>query len=270
MIDLSKDIINAKGKKLEGTEIMILEQKLSKLFYLQSDFNLEAKLLLRQAELKSSDRYGLHASAILESDNKFCYREQVLSLFYKQAQGENININLKRIFEAGNFIGEKWQRLFLRGKLGKIEDMDISRFVDKYDLSYTPDGIIEVGKKKYIVEIKSMNTFQFKKATSHPRGEKQCMWYMYLEGIHDGFVLVEDKNDQNFKVFVVEYDEESIKPYIERLEKIQKYKKRFIEQKKMVKRICKNSDCKRASECSMKDACFNIGMGRVKLNGKEV
>lgn len=253
------------GSPARTTEAMIIEQKLNKLFYLPPNFKEEIRMLKRQASLKSSDRYGLHASSILKGDSSFCYREQVLSLFYKQAQGENIPIGLKRIFEEGNFIGEKWQRLFIRGEIGKIDDMDISRFNEEYDLSYTPDGIIDLNNKKYIVETKSQNTFLYKKQPGHPTGELQCLFYMYLEQIRDGFTLVEDKNDQNFKVLLVKYDETKLEKYIDRLEDIQTHKKRFLKHKKMVKGICSDPTCKRAKDCSMRDACFNIGMGRIKL-----
>ena len=252
-------------KEVGSTETLLIEQKLNKLFFLQPNYYKEIEMLKKQAEQKCSDRYGLHASAMLESENKFCYREQVLSLFYKQIQGENIPTKLKRIFEEGNFIGEKWQRLFIRGGLGEVNDMDCSRFVSKYDLSYTPDAIITIGKTKYIVEVKSQNTFLFKKTDSHASGEKQCLFYQHLEGIHNGFVLVEDKNDQNFRIIMVKYEPTKLEEYIERLEKIQMYKKRLLTEGKMVKGICDNVNCKRAENCNMKDACFNIGMGRVKL-----
>jgi len=88
---------------------------------------------------------------------------------------------------------------------------------------------------------------------------------MYLTGIHRGFVLVEDKNDQNFKVLIAKHDKDGVMPYIERLEAIQEYKQRFIKEKKIQKRICQSSSCKRALKCNLLDACFNIGIGRVKL-----
>lgn len=272
---------NKKGKKgskdAEPTGLstspmaMLVEQQLNKLFYVAPNFEEEIEMLKMQADLKSNDRYGLHASAILAPDSEFCYREQVLSLFYKQIQGENIPINLKRIFEEGNFIGEKWQRLFIRGGIGKKEDMDISRFVKKYDLSYTPDARIQLFNKPFIVETKSQNTFLFKKSKSHPGGVKQLKFYMYLEGVAQGFVLVEDKNDQNFKVLLIDdLDVSELEPYIARLEKIQEYKGILREEKKMVPRhtACTSSSCKMASGCNMRDACWNVGMGRVKLTTK--
>ena len=249
-----------------NTESLIIEQTLNKLFFCDINPEEEIKMLKMQYKQKNGDRYGLHASSMLASEKEFCYRKQVLSLFYKQIQGENIPIGLKRLFEEGNFIGEKWQRLFIRGGLGKAEDMDRSLFWPEYDLSYTPDAIIKIGKNKYVVEIKSQNTFTFKKATSHPGGMKQLKFYMYLTGIHRGFVLVEDKNDQSFKIYIAEYDPAELDTYIERLEYIQVYKERFQNKKKMVKRLCKRDNIKRAKECNMRDACWNLGMGRIKLD----
>jgi hypothetical protein len=246
---------------------LVITQALNKLFYVEHNIEAESnfvKLVLSKNGL-NKERKGLHASAIIVSDNEFCYREQVLSLFYKQAQGENVPINLKRIFEEGNAIHEKWQRLLIRGGLGKANDMDRSRFSEEYDLSYTPDIECKIGKKRYIGEIKSVNTFQYKNMQSHPSGKKQLMLYMHLTGVHNGFVLAEDKNTQDFKIFSYEYDPSILAPYIERLEAIQEYKYRFVKFKKMVGRICDKSTCKRATKCNMRDACFNIGMGRVKL-----
>jgi len=265
MPNLVADLKNNDSK--QNAESLIIEQKLNSLFYEKPKINEEAKLinLVLSKNGYNTERVGLHASAIITSDNEFCYREQVLSLFYKQRQGEQTNIKLKRIFEEGNAIHEKWQRLFIRGGIAMLQDLDRTRNIDKYNLSYTPDAIVKIGKFTYVVEIKSVNTYQFKNMKSHQSGKKQLMFYMLLSGINKGFVLAEDKNTQEFKVFVYDYDKEVVLPFIERLEAIQTYKKQFKEEKKIVKRICDNSTCKRASKCPMRDACFNIGMGRIKL-----
>jgi len=252
---------------ISNTKGIIIEQKLNKLFYEKPKIDEESrfiKLVLSKNGF-NQDRAGLHASAIIASEDEFCYREQILSLFFQMSQGENIPIKLKRIFEEGNSIHEKWQRLIVRGGLGKPENMDRTSYCDKYDLSYTPDIRCMIHNKKYIGEIKSVNTFQFKKMKSHPSGAKQLKLYMHLTGVHDGFVLCEDKNTQDIKVFTPEYNEDDLAPYIERLEAIQEYKDRFINEKRMVKRKCSSPSCKRASKCNMKDACWNIGIGRKKL-----
>ena len=259
---------STKGIKVD-TEALVIEQRLNKLFFEKPNLKEELRFLEMKRGSDSKDRYGLHASAIIVSDNEFCLREQALSLFYKQLQNENISVGLKRIFMEGDYIHEKWQRLFIRGNLGAPEAMDNSRFNTDYDLSFTPDiAPARFGKIDYVVEIKSMNTFLFKKAKTHQSGVKQLKFYMWLTGIHNGFVLVEDKNTQEFKVFMVNYNESDVEKYIERLELIQKAKRRFIERKKPPGRDCESASCKRALKCNMRDACFNVGMGRVKLKSK--
>jgi len=242
----------------------LIEQKLNKLFYCPTKMDEEIKFLQIKRG-NEGDRIGLHASSIITSDNEFCYREQVLSLFYKQLQGKNIQIGLKRIFAEGDAIHEKWQRLFIRGNIGTPEDMDRTRFNKKYDLSFSPDAIVTINKKQYIVEIKSQNTFIYKKQNSHPSGMKQLKFYMLLTGIENGFVLVEDKNSQEFKVLIADYKTSEMDKYKERLIKIQEYKQKFLELRKVPKRICSSCNIKRVETCNMSECCWNKGEGRIKL-----
>jgi hypothetical protein len=275
---IQNEIANSKGEVIhtttEGAEIVNV---LNKIFYVAPNHEEELAMLKlqKQQAQQRGDRYGLHCSAIIASENEFCYREQLLSLFYKQAQGENIHIGLRRIFREGEALGEKWQRLFVSSGLGKKENMDISRFIEKYDLSYTPDARITIGNTDYVVEVKSMNTFQFKKAISHPSGRKQLRMYMFFEKIKRGFVLVEDKNDQNFKVFPetygVTFGKEDIAPYLDRLTEVQVLKQDFIDNKSMAERKegCTSHVCKRALKCNMRMACWNVEAGRIKLKRGE-
>ena len=272
LIDDIKTNAQSNGTKIQNSEAAEVEKLFNQLFYAPKNMEEEVKFV-KQMFTRGSDtqeRYGLHTSAIIVGDDKFCFREQVLSLLYKQAQGENVPIKLKRIFEEGNAIHEKWQRLFIRGGLCKAEDCDFSRFNTDYEIGFTPDAIITINGEKYVVEIKSVNTYQFMNMTSHPTASKQVQMYMKFTGIKKGIILCEDKNTQDFKVFIVNYNSDITAPYIERLEAVQYYKNRVFEEGKMVKRCdqCTSKLCKRAISCSMRDACWNTGKGRVRLDGK--
>ena len=265
MDKLSKKLSTAQGSgNLKG---MMLEQKLASLFYVKRDPEEESRFIkiLLEREGANQERVGLHASAMLESDNEFCLRQQVLSLLYKQIQNENVPAGLARVFEEGNCIHQKWQRLFIAAGLGKPEDMDRHRFIKKYELNYTPDARIHIFGEDVLVEIKSMNTYAFQKAKGHPSGEKQLNFYLCLEKLPWGFVLAEDKNTQDFKVFIVKQDRKAAQQYLDRLVDIKEAKEYFLGSRKMPKRKCKNCDCKQAQKCNMRDACFNIGMGRIRL-----
>ena len=259
-----------KNVNVQGAVAKKIEDLFNSLYYAPKNMDEEVKFVKQMFTRGgiSLERVGLHTSAMIVSDNEFCVRQQVLSLLFKQSQKENIPIDLLRIFEAGNAIHEKWQRLFIRGGLCHAEDLDFTRFVDEYELSFTPDAIITINGKKYVVEIKSVNTYQFQKMTSHPSAYKQVNMYMRFSGIKRGIILCEDKNTQKFKVFPVKYNSAVTDPYVERLEAVKYYKERFLSQGIMVKRCeqCNSYLCKRALKCPMRDACYNKGMGRQLIN----
>lgn len=223
--------------------------------------------LFVESEDKREERYGLHASSIIASDSEFCLREQVLSLFFKMNQGKELPTSLRKIFHHGNTIHEEVYDVFK--KAGVMIDSEVTRFLPEYDLTFTIDANVNLLNKEWICDVKSMNSYAFDKATSHPSGEKQVMFYMWLYKKKNGFVLAYNKNTSDIKCFIVDYKKEKIKPYVMRLKEIQKAKATFLEEGKMPKRKCADCETKRASTCNMKDACWNIGIGRVKLNGKE-
>lgn len=270
MVDFKKQLIKESNKVKEAKETKLIKEikkvKAATTVNTADTLVIEHKLnkmFLTMRDHREETRAGLHGSAIIQPDSSFCYRAQLLSLFYEQTQGHELPVGLLKIFAAGNSIHEKWQTMF--EKCDVCVKNEARSFSEKYDMYFTPDSILRINDKLYVCEIKSMNTFSFKKATSHPSGEKQCLLYMHLLGIEDGFVLAEDKNDQNIKIFPVKYDYEKVLPYIDRLNEIQEMKKDFVENKTVPERRCKSSETKQALSCNMRECCFNIGNGRKKL-----
>lgn len=258
--------------KIQSSKASELEKILNNLFYLPKNVEKETAFVkqVMTRGLESQERVGLHASSLIVSDNDFCAREQVLSLIYKQLQGEQLNVGLLRIFEEGNAIHEKWQRMFLRAGYSEVEDLDKTQFNKKYMISFTPDIICNIPDfydGKMVGEIKSVNTFQFQRMITHPSAGKQLQWYMYLTGIKKGFVLCDDKNTQDFKLEVYDFDKEKVEPFIERAEVVKEAYDRVFDEGKMIKRpkFAKDINCKKCSKCAMRDACYNVGMGRVKI-----
>lgn len=256
--------------KKQSPEERDLEVKLNRLFYLDKNIDKELEFLehVMTRGQETAERKGLHASALIAGDDSFCYRQQVLSLFYKQKQGEQISPGLKRIFSEGDAIHEKWQRLFIRGGYAHPLDCDNTQ-IDRthgFEISFTPDILCEIDGVAYVGEIKSVNTHQFTKLVRdnlpHPSGKKQLFFYMYLLGIHKGFVLCEDKNTQQFKVDIYDYDYEEIKQYVLRLPRIREYVERLQKKGRLVKRIDKcimGTDKYRQkvkNSCYMCDVCF--------------
>lgn len=282
--DIKNDSIK-NGSKVQSTESAKMEVILNKLFYLPKDVDEEVKFVkqVMTRGLESQERVGLHASAMIVSDKQFCIRQQVLSLIFKQLQGEQLPISLMRIFEEGNAIHEKWQRLLIRGGYAKAKTLDRTRMDSEYQISFTPDIVCKIPEfydGAMIGEIKSVNPFQFKKMTSHPKAHSQLQFYMYLcmkaakeKGVWNGkdymkgFVLCDDKGGQDFKTFIYDYEPETVAPFIERSEAVTYHFNKFNEEGKMVKRKkeCTSYNCKLAEKCPMKDACWNKGNGRIKI-----
>lgn len=269
--DIKKSALG-NNTKIQSSEAAKLEKILNATFYLDKNINEEAKFVkqVMTRGQESQERVGLHASSLIVGDKDFCVRQQVLSLIYKQLQGEQINVGLMRIFEQGNAIHEKWQRLFIRAGYSKASDLDVTQFNNAYKISFTPDIICSIPEfydGKMIGEIKSVNTFQFQRMVKHPSAWKQCQWYMYLTGIHKGFVLSEDKNTQDFKIEVYDYDPSIVAPFIDRAEAIKYYYNKLMKQHKMVQRPdgAKSSDCKRCKDCPMRLSCWNLEGGKIKI-----
>lgn len=252
------------GTKIQSSEAAQLEKILNRMFYLDKDVEKETAFVhqVMTRGLESTERVGLHASAIIVGDKKFCLRQQVLSLLYRQLQGEQVSVGLRRIFEEGNAIHEKWQRMFLRAGYSEVEDLDKTQFNDQYRISYTPDIICRISEfydGPMIGEIKSVNTFQFSKMVKHPSASKQLQWYMHLTGIHKGFVLCEDKNTQEIRLEVYEYSQEAVEPFVGRCKAVREGYRRVFKEKRMVGRPVDATEesCKRCKECPMRVACWH-------------
>lgn len=269
--DIKKEA-TGNNTKIQSSEARELDIILNKLFYLPKNIDEEAAFVrqVMTRGLESQERVGLHASALIKGDKDFCLRQQVLSLMYRQLQGEQLPVGLMKIFEEGNAIHEKWQRLFIRGGYSKASDLDVTQFNKQYRISFTPDIICRIPEfydGKMIGELKSVNTHQFRKMARHPSAWKQLQWYMYLSGIHKGFVLSEDKNTQETKIEIYDYDVNVVSQFIDRAEEIKFRYKKAMKEHKMVKRPedANSPDCKRCKQCALVNACWKINGGGILI-----
>lgn len=258
---------------LQGNEE---EQRLTKivnaLFLLPKKPEIEAQFVQTVATrgLETQERVGLHASGIIAGNDKFCYRAQVLCQFYKQDSSKTLPVNLLRVFEEGNAVHEKWQRLFLRGGFSKVHELDRTCYDKRYNLYYSPDiicRIAEFSQEPMVGEIKSMNLYSYEANKRHPTASLQLQLYLHLTALKHGFVLCENKNSQEFKIEYCEYNLEVVKPYINRLEKVRKYTAIFAKKKRLIARPagCSGPTCKKCENCIVKSTCWKLPGGGQRL-----
>lgn len=258
---------------LQGNEE---EQRLAKivnaLFLLPKKPEIEAQFVQTVATrgLETQDRVGLHASGIIAGNDKFCYRAQVLCQFYKQDSSKTLPVNTLRVFEEGNAVHEKWQRLFLRGGLSKVHELDRTCYDKRYNLYYSPDiicRIAEFSEEPMIGEIKSMNSYSFDCWKRHPSAVLQLQLYLYLTGLKHGFVLCENKNTQEIKIEYYKFDAEKVEPYLQRLEKIREYCNDLRAKNRLICRPsgCTEPNCKKCENCVVKSTCWNLAGGGQRI-----
>lgn len=226
------------------------------------------------------DRSGMHASAVL--DKEFCAREQVLHELWPE-QGERSEVHhwdwkKSAIFENGWRLHQRWQDLFK--KCGNVvysldqhgnlaPELDLTHYDADRNLYFSPDAIIMFGGVRYVVEIKGIKEQSYLELTDDleqacqacetvHKAREQCNLYCHMLLISRGIILVENKNTCDFKVWVIEYDQERAWPYTSRMNEV-KGRTLLVKQHgrgKLPPRCCASIQDTRARKCPMKKLCF--------------
>jgi len=127
----------------------------------------------------------------------------------KKGSQFKINANLRKVFDNGDSVHERYARYFAEMGVLVASEIDINaNDIVKGRL----DCIITDGEKNYIVEIKSMNLWSFQKLTEPLNSHIfQLQFYLYFSNLENGMILYENKNTQINKIFPVKLD----KPLVE-------------------------------------------------------
>ena len=157
------------------------------------------------------------------------------------------------IFLNGIDVHNKHQR-FLKDTniLVGSEKTYYSEFLDMYA---TPDAISNFLGRTIIIEYKSMRTELFYSLKEVPYNAFcQSQIYMYMTGIPDAIVVVENKNDQVLKVYTIVFDLRfALNVIRHRLKIIECLREKYIP---IDKRLCS----KPTKKCKYSEYCFNTKM----------
>jgi hypothetical protein len=125
-----------------------------------------------------------------------------------------------RIFDNGHHVHQRLQTYLT--EMGILKQAEVPVFNREYDIKGICDGIIRIGGKKGVLEIKSMNQNQFYSLHEPKRDHLvQINVYMFSLGIPRGVLLYECKNDQELKTFFVKQDESILNPILEKIKYLQ-------------------------------------------------
>jgi len=205
---------------------------------------------------------------------------------------EQLGLATSMIFENGWDLHRRWQRVFLKhgnvvwtaatpeqmdgnshGKLidGKLylPELDLTHFDKIRNVYFSPDAILWFGGEKYTVEIKGIKDQSYQELTDDLeqacaanetvcKAREQVNLYLHLLGLSRGIILVENKSNQDFRLWVVEYSQERAWRYTNRLNEI---KGRVLLVRshgasKLPLRCCQSANDGRARACSMRTKCF--------------
>jgi hypothetical protein len=224
--------------------------------------------LFEEWNTAKGSREGIHVSSIIKSDTDFCLRQIVLMQFFPHQPIPMFGRTLQ-IFRHGWSIHEKWQSLF--NLAGLAEETETTHYHSETGASFTPDAIITLFKKRFLVEIKSMNAASYDSMKSvHEDARIQATMYMHLEGIRYAIILVENKDTQEFKLWIIEYEFARIRKYVRRLENTGVWLKLYKAERKLPNRHirCISIDTPKARNCPVRDACFAGKFEREEMRKK--
>lgn len=259
-----------------------------------SDLSTEAELLRLSFQQmyvehgrKSEPRTGLHASSLLVPESEWCARKHVLiNLFPEQAKTPELHSwdwKLQAIFDEGWKLHERWQNIFRMysnvvheeitdedGLVAGIEyELDRTHYDETREVYFSPDAILEFGPHRYVVEIKGIKQESFLELTDNLETAiqvsevvaKACIQanlYMHFLGLKRAILLIENKNDQSFKVWVIEHDPDLIKPYRDRWYAVKGNTQVVRNQgmNKLKPRVCASPNSPLAKKCPMREVCF--------------
>lgn len=201
----------------------------------------------KKRELKRPGMF--HTSSIIK--DKFCFREAYWDITEKTPPEISAPSTL-RVFANGVDVHERTQKILKDLRIAiYIEQPFYSKFLD---LCGTPDAIIDFFGITTGVEIKSMNTTAFYHLNAPPKNAvAQAQVYMYLLGIPQFIIWVENKNDQNIKLFLIEFDLDEALKYIKRMRKLYKY---LIKKKVPKAKDCWCNNKHKRKTCRYFKRCF--------------
>jgi len=182
------------------------------------DFNtLISNYVKRELKGKTLGRY-------YPSEAGNCMRK----VFYSYKNPKEVDMELLKIFEAGNILHEFIVDVLESEKNPGIELLEkespFTLDVDDITISGRVDDIVilKINNKVYLVEVKSTSSLKYTREP-HESHIMQLQLYMHAKNIHRGIIIYLEKNTLQSKSFQITYNEKTTEKTINRLKELHKH-----------------------------------------------
>jgi CRISPR/Cas system-associated exonuclease Cas4 (RecB family) len=179
---------------------------------------------------------------------------------FKQAPCRALEARILRLFDHGNYIHELIVKALSGQNVLRGDEVNIPA---NNLISGRADALIQINGQDYIVDVKSINSISFRTLTE-PSEEYiyQLQLYLHFFEIKQGFLLYVNKDTQDLKEFLIEYDQDLCNKLLDSLEELGKK----IENNQVPIRLNdwpSNGQCR---YCPYKEVCSMVGAEEVSWN----
>lgn len=201
----------------------------------------------RERERKEKERIQFFISEVGKCPRAIFFK-------FKKAPAQEIEPERLRVFEHGDFIHQMVMRPLF--SLGLVRATEISIPPQKI-ISGRADAVLSINGEPYILDIKGISgklNFQ-KMEKPMPEHIWQVQLYLHFFNVKKGILLYVNKDTQELKEFVFEYDKEQVKQLLDWFEKL----KKKIEKNLVPLRLPDWPDNWQCQSCQFKEICKIVG-----------
>jgi len=177
---------------------------------------------------------------------------------FKNAPRKKMEPRVLRIYERGEYLHRNIFNILYRLKIGITTEVTIPA---QEIVSGRADAILCIKNENYVLDIKSMNSMVFRNLIE-PKEENvyQIQLYLHYFNIKKGILLYIDKDQQDIKEFLINYDEKLVQSLLKDFEDLKiKIDSNVIPQR--IPEWPENWQCK---YCQFKETCSMAGEGNIK------
>ena len=176
---------------------------------------------------------------------------------FKNAPRKKMDARILRIFEKGEYIHRNIFNVLYRLRIGIATEVSIPA---QEIVSGRADAILYINNENYVLDIKSINSMIFKTMTE-PKIENayQIQLYMHYFNVKKGILLYIDKDRQEIKEFLVDYDEKLVNSLLDKFKTL----KRKVDSNIIPARLLDYPQNWQCQYCQFNDVCSMAEAGEM-------